>query len=244
MRNELPQTHHTNHRSPVMKQDLFTKHWNIYRKIIARNYMQHREFGEEIRLVLDHFDPEQPLRVLDLGCGDAYQMAIQLKGRVVESYSGYDLAGPALALAEGNMKGLASEVRLEEGKMEELITREKGDFNIIYSSYAIHHLADEEKKVLVGEIRKRLAANGVFILIDTFRTGGESREEYLSRYLKHWLEQWVALTPEERGLVRDHIVTYDYPAFLEDMNQWAVEAGFEVEERPVYDRNHRMIVFK
>lgn len=225
-----------------MKQDLFTSHWNIYQKIIARNYMQHREFGEEIRLVLDQLDPDQPLRVLDLGCGDAQQMANQLKGRVVDSYTGYDLAGPALVLAGENMKGLASEVRLEEGKMEELIVREKRNFNVIYSSYAIHHLADKEKKDLLGEIRKRLAAKGVFIFIDTFRTGNESREEYLSRYLTHWLGQWAALTLEERDLVRDHIVTYDFPALLEDMIQWAGEAGFRVEERPVYDRNHRMVV--
>ena len=206
--------------------------------------MQHREFGEEIRLVLDQLEPGQPLRVLDLGCGDAQQMANQLKGRLVESYTGFDLAGPALALAETNIKGLASEVGLEEGKMEELIASEKRDFNLIYSSYAIHHLADEEKKALIGEIRKKLEKQGVFILIDTFRTGNESREEYLSRYLKHWLDQWVALTLEERDLVRDHIVTYDFPAFLEDMNQWAVEAGFQDEERPWYDRNHRMLVYK
>lgn len=225
-----------------MKQDLFTKHWNIYQEIIARNYMQHGEFGEEIRQVLDRLVPNLPLRVLDLGCGDARQMADQLKGRAVASYTGFDLAGPALVLAQKNMQGLAQEVQVREGKMEEWITREEGGFHLIYSSYAIHHLSDPEKKALLAEVRKKLAPGGLFILIDTYRTGGESREEYLDTYLKQNLDQWATLSAEQKGLVRDHIVNYDFPAILRDMMEWAGEAGFELEESPVYDRFHRMMV--
>ncbi|MFW9611066.1 MAG: hypothetical protein ACMV0J_02575 [Fluviibacter sp.] len=51
--------------------DLFQKSWRVYQDIIEHNYMFHREISAACRTMLQHFQPGQRLRILDLGCGDA-----------------------------------------------------------------------------------------------------------------------------------------------------------------------------
>jgi SAM-dependent methyltransferase len=68
--------------------------WDIYQKVVAGNYMFHREIGAE--LLRAHFDG-RPISILDLGCGDAAALAPLLKGLALQRYRGVDLSETALA---------------------------------------------------------------------------------------------------------------------------------------------------
>ena len=44
--------------------------WTLYEKVIRSNYMRHQEMIRVIQQAVRQID--QPLRVLDLGCGDGW----------------------------------------------------------------------------------------------------------------------------------------------------------------------------
>ena len=77
---------------------LFRETWTTYQKIIASDYMFHRELTRAIASSLMTL-PDTPLSVLDLGCGDASQITGILNAHHIAEYRGCDLSLTALELA-------------------------------------------------------------------------------------------------------------------------------------------------
>jgi methylase of polypeptide subunit release factors len=110
--------------------------WDIYQKVVAGNYMFHREIGAELKRVLRaHFDG-RPISILDLGCGDAAALAPLLKGLALQRYRGVDLSETALALAAENLKALPCPVELTHGHILAALA-EDSSYDVIYSSFAL-----------------------------------------------------------------------------------------------------------
>ncbi|MEY3367953.1 MAG: hypothetical protein RI973_1108 [Bacteroidota bacterium] len=221
---------------------IFRDNWNIYQEIIANNYMYHREIGDYIDQLLARLNIRG--KVLDLGCGDARQLASRLAQHPVQSYTGIDLSGPALAIAAGNLAGAAAAIELQEGPMEVLLKSAAGPFDLIHSSYAVHHLQDEEKKALLADCRRQLAPSGALLLIDVFREKEQSRGDYIEAYTRWMKTAWSSLSAEAVEAVCTHVRNYDFPASFDDMVGWAAGAGFQVEEFPLPDRRHRFLLLE
>jgi SAM-dependent methyltransferase len=221
---------------------IFRDNWSIYQEIIASNYMYHLEIGNYIdQLLRTH---KTSGRVLDLGCGDARQLASRLAKHPVQSYTGIDLSGAALALAAGNLTGAAASVELQEGPMEVLMKSAAGPFDLIHSSYAVHHLQDEEKKTLLADCRQQLTPGGALLLIDVYRETGQPREAYIEAYTRCISTSWHSLSAEAAESVCTHVRDYDFPASITEMMDWAAEAGFRVTEFPLPDRWHRFLLLE
>ena len=77
----------------------FFRVWDTYAKVVAANYMFHRELGGESSRRCASVSG-RPFSVLDLGCGDAATFAPLLEGLSLTSYQGVDLSEAALALAK------------------------------------------------------------------------------------------------------------------------------------------------
>jgi SAM-dependent methyltransferase len=230
-----------------MSQDahiLFTTHWKTYQQVILSNYMLHRDFSVMSDAIIGEAAARGPLRVLDPGCGDAVLIADQLKGHTVLSYTGYDLSGHALELALTNLDGVSRTLHLREGRMEELIGEETGRYNLVYSSYAIHHLSDAQKRSFLKDLYAHLEPGGSFFLIDIFRLDGQDREAYVAGYINMIQEHWDDLVQEEKQRIFDHIRSFDFPATVSDMTIWGKEAGFLVEPCPVIDSRHFALVMR
>jgi ubiquinone/menaquinone biosynthesis C-methylase UbiE len=220
--------------------DIFKAHWTLYQKIVRENYMLHRDFRKLIR---DHlFNERVGLKVLDLGCGDASQILPLLRELPVIRYTGYDLSEPALALARESLALLDAEVMLQAGAMESLILTESLTYDLVYSSYAIHHLQDEQKRQLLQGIANRLLDGGKFIWIDVFRREGQSREDYLDAYLGMIGSTWTTLTPLERDLIFDHIRNFDFPPENTLAIRWMQEAGFSIQISDSTDPFHKIYI--
>ena len=74
--------------------------WHTYRKVVAVNYMHHRETVKaHIEQMLHAQFVGLPFSFLDLGCGDAATLAPLLASMAVQRYKGVDLSETALALA-------------------------------------------------------------------------------------------------------------------------------------------------
>jgi SAM-dependent methyltransferase len=223
---------------------IFRESWNVYQKLIAENYMKHKEFGETLSAVLNQFKHNPSFDILDLGCGDARLMAGQLQSFDHFHYKGFDLSETALAYARQNTSPLKGKANLVNGPMEELIDYETTLFDIIHSSFAIHHLSEEKKQALIMSCAEKLKDDGVFIIADVFRKDNQSRENYMEEYLDVVNTRWTALNESDREIIVNHISRYDFPSVLSEFEKYLSHTGFKVQTKVDIDPWHKMLVIK
>ena len=152
---------------------LFLKSWQVYQQIIRHNYMFHQEIGESVQAALLDLQPGRKLNVLDLGCGDASMALPLLSPDRIAVYTGCDLSQPALDIARQQLSALQIEHQLICDDMTHMIDElSDASIDLVFSSYAIHHLNAIHKQRMVEEIARVLSPSGRFVLIDIFRNEG------------------------------------------------------------------------
>lgn len=118
----------------------------------------HRLEGEGV--LLDHV-PRDVRSVLDLGSGDGRLLAMLQVDRPDMCGVALDFSHVMLAAARERFAG-DDRVEVIEHDLAEPLPVALGSFDAIVSSMAIHHLEDERKRVLLGEVLDRLEPGGVF----------------------------------------------------------------------------------
>jgi len=138
--------------------------------------------------------------VLDLGCGDG--IVTSNLAEADESFSATLVDGSAdmLAKAKERLKG-QNDARYIQASFQEMIQKNilEGDFDLIVSSLAIHHLTMEEKASLFGVIYAHLKPGGRFVNIDVVLAPAEDLEEW---YLSLW-KDWIVETKRSLGIEGD-----------------------------------------
>jgi SAM-dependent methyltransferase len=120
--------------------------------------LQYRQAGEDI---LVEFLPAAPRRVADLGCGDGRLAALVLEHRPdVEEMVVVDRSEPMLEKAQERFAG-DDRVRVVERDLADDLAP-LGTFDLVVSGFAIHHLEDDRKRTLFGDIARQLRPGGVF----------------------------------------------------------------------------------
>jgi tRNA (cmo5U34)-methyltransferase len=117
----------------------------------------HRTEGEA---VLVEVLPERVERVLDLGCGDGRLAGIVHEARPEVLAVGLDFSEPMLEAARGRFAEDGAMEFLRHDLSEPLPAL--GGFQLVVSSFAIHHLEHERKRELYGEVFSVLDPGGVF----------------------------------------------------------------------------------
>lgn len=121
----------------------------------------HRVTAEE--MLLEALPPRVE-RFLDLGTGDGRMIAL-VRGRHPDARAvGLDASEPMLSRATDRFAA-EPQVELRRHDLGLPLTVE-GPFDAIVSGLAIHHLEDERKRALFGEIQALLAPGGVFANLD------------------------------------------------------------------------------
>jgi ubiquinone/menaquinone biosynthesis C-methylase UbiE len=223
---------------------LFSRHWDVYQQVIANNYMRHEEMAAYFDESFGHIVAHKNIRVLDLGCGDAGQVAPVLKLKAIDQYTGYDMSEPALEIARANLKDLPAVKRFVHGQMEVLIRCEQEKFEVIHSSYAIHHLQDSDKKQLLADCYQGLTKGGILIVTDVFRRANQSRSEYIESYVEWMRETWPAIDAADKELIWAHVRQFDFPAAFNEIIAWSRKIGFEVTRQISPDKRHYMLLLK
>jgi tRNA (cmo5U34)-methyltransferase len=136
----------------------------------------HRSTAEE--MLLEALPPEVG-RFLDLGTGDGRVLALVRSRHPRAVAVGLDSSEPMLARAARRFEGDP----LVELRLHELGTPlvEPGPFDAIVSGLAIHHLEDERKRELFGEVHSLLAPGGVFANLDLVRSASPRLHERFRR---------------------------------------------------------------
>src|SRR5262245_35238338 len=117
-------------------------------KYLARaDGIPHRTDGEAVLL---EFIPKDVKRILDLGTGDGRLLALLRIGRGGAHGVALDFSPTMLQAARERFRGDAK-IQVIEHNLDEPLP-DLGLFDVVVSSFAIHHCPDERKRTLYSEI--------------------------------------------------------------------------------------------
>jgi tRNA (cmo5U34)-methyltransferase len=138
----------------------------------------HRLEGEA---VLVELLPERVDRVLDLGSGDGRLLGIVHEARPDALGIGLDFSPPMLEAARERFAEDGAVQILSHDLAEPL--PDLGSFDLVVSSFAIHHLEHERKRELYGEVFARLEPGGVFCNLEHVASPTEALHEEFNALL-------------------------------------------------------------
>lgn len=224
--------------------ELFRKNWTTYQKLLQFNNLHHNEiiagFSQELQGL------PSDAAVLDIGVGDAWlpTKLFSLPGMPTElrRFTGVDTTGEALSFARSTARIPATDVEFVENDMSDYMrTCPANTFDVIMSSYAIHHLDTAGKAELLKDIYRCLKPDGIILWGDVYNyLPGTTRDEVMIRW-KDIFMNYQGLTLEERQDVFDHVSTYDLPEDLHTMHSILEEAGF-TDLKKCYDDGYYTVV--
>ncbi len=129
----------------------------------ARDYLERRRsiphLDEGYAALLEFLTPT-PRRVLDLGTGDGYLLAFIRDAHPHVTGVAADFSAEMLDRARARFADVPVDVA--EHDLDEPLPTSWGQFDAVVSSAAIHHVTDDRKRALYGEVFDVLAPGGVF----------------------------------------------------------------------------------
>jgi len=203
--------------------------WNLYARILANNYMRHRDIAAVVREHLAVLD--RSCRVLDLGCGDGWMARECLRNTRVLRFVGVDSSADAIARAQAcPPAGCEPDNAGLDLHCEDVVTAlpalPAGEFDLVLSSYCLHHFSQPRKREILRQIRRVLTADGSFIWTDLARHSQQTRDTYLQSVFHMIRQDYRTLGPEEIEETVAHIANSDYPEEEQWMLATARECGF------------------
>ncbi len=222
----------------------FFDEWSIYEEILAQNYMHHDDIYRRVQAFFAERFDARAIKILDLGCGSARHLAPVLLTCALRGYVGYDLSDAALAQARRNLASLDCPVRLHRGDLLDGLRSQNEHFDLIFTSFALHHLSSAAKFEFFQLAAEKLSESGVILVIDTFRDGDESRELYLDRYCA-WLGTRCKTIPAPaQALMFEHVRSCDFPESAEDLKRMAARAGLKSKTKIEHIHWHQIWSFE
>ncbi|HEY1738143.1 MAG TPA: class I SAM-dependent methyltransferase [Acidimicrobiia bacterium] len=132
------------------------------RYLQSRGRIPHRLEGYD---VLVEVVPERVGRVLDLGTGDGCTLAMVLDARPGSTGVGVDFNREMHTHFETRFAG-DDRVDLVAHNLDEPLPATLGRFDLVVSSFAIHHCMPERQRALYGEVRELLDPGGTFVNLE------------------------------------------------------------------------------
>jgi tRNA (cmo5U34)-methyltransferase len=198
-----------------------------------------REFDELILRLIPRYDemldaliaaipflPDQPLRIIDLGCGTG-TLAMRLKQRFSKArITCLDLAENMLALARAKLVGYEG-IEFEHG---DLLTHAlKGPYDVAVSSLALHHLeTEQDKRNFYRRLYAALAPGAVFWTADAALGATPAVNQMYMEKWKEFMRRSMTERQIDERFAKDS--QEDHPATLADHFRWMQGAGFVAPE--------------
>ncbi|HEX5616680.1 MAG TPA: class I SAM-dependent methyltransferase [Acidimicrobiia bacterium] len=175
------------------------------RYLAERDAIPHRAEGFAVLFELI----DAPRRVLDLGTGDGLLLAMVLDRAPEATGVALDFQPEMLRRAHERFAGDAR-VSIVQHDLDDRLP-DLGTFDLVVSSFAIHHVVDERKRVLAREVFERLEPGGLFANLEHVASAtAPLHEEFLAA---------IGKTPAQ-----------DDPsnklAAVEDQLEWLRDVGF------------------
>ncbi len=117
---------------------------------------------------------------------------------------------------------------------------EEGEYGVVISALAIHHLTDEKKQKHFRKIYYSLRPCGMFINADQVLGASEFSERIYTSAWRTMVENHTELTPEEKLSAFERI-KLDKMSTLENQLKWLQDAGFNDAEN--FYQSYNFVVF-
>lgn len=168
------------------------------------------------------FATNEPLRVIDLGCGTG-TVALRVKQRFPRArITCLDLAENMLALARAKLASYDG-IEFEQGDF--LAYPLKGPYDAAVSSLALHHLqTDEDKRNFYRRLYAALVPGAVFWTADAALGATPTINELYMEKWKEYMRRSMTEREIEERFAKD--AQEDRPATLADHFRWVEAAGF------------------
>ena len=118
--------------------------------------------------------------------------------------------------------------------MVDYIARCDQQFDVIMTSFAMHHLPADIKQAWLMDIAKHLTPRGQLVLVDTCCPAGMSRDETVQLYLDH-IADWP-LSTDDKATITTHMWSSDFPESEAFMNDALTAA--ELHHTTIYKHPH------
>jgi tRNA (cmo5U34)-methyltransferase len=128
-----------------------------------RDSIPHRADG--YAAVLELIAADDIGRVLDLGTGDGYTLARVLTAHPGATGVGLDFSSEMLARAR-SLLGSDARVEIRQHDLDQPLPHGLGAFDLVVSSFAIHHCVPERQKALYAEVFEHLVGGGRFVNLE------------------------------------------------------------------------------
>jgi tRNA (cmo5U34)-methyltransferase len=145
----------------------------------AIDYLEHRALiprRAESYSVLSEILPERVERVLDLGTGDGCTLELVLDAHPGATGVGLDFQDEMLTRARARFAGRAG-VEIGRHDLDAPLSADLGHFDVVVSSFAIHHVVPERQRALYGEVFDRLVPGGLFANVEHVASSTPRRHE-------------------------------------------------------------------
>jgi len=106
------------------------------------------------------------------------------------------------------------------------LAQTKERFDIVFTSYALHHLTRAEKTEFFRLAHSVLNENGMLLIIDIMRESNETLAVYLDNYCQWVREQWLQCEEQEFTAIFQHIRNNDLPETAAILSVLAETADF------------------
>jgi len=140
-----------------MPENRWTSSDHVHEYLGRADSIPHRSEGEATLL---EFLPAQATRILDLGTGDGRLLALAKQRYPQAQCVGLDFSPAMLERARKRFAGDAA-VRILPHDLDHPLPG-LGKFDLVISSFAIHHLVHERKRSLYAEVFAKLSPGGAF----------------------------------------------------------------------------------
>jgi ubiquinone/menaquinone biosynthesis C-methylase UbiE len=189
----------------------------------------------DVMLRILRFAQRPPRRVLDVGCGDAVLLAVVLEAHPEASGIGLDFSPPMLEQARSRLAAFGPRAATVEADMGTPAWRQsvQGPFDAVVSGFAIHHLPDERKEALYGEIFGLLSPGGVFLNCEHVASPTPRLEQVFDDAMSEHLWRSRCQRGEDVSREQVHRDFLERPdraanilALVEDQCCWLREIGF------------------
>ncbi|MCI0334799.1 MAG: class I SAM-dependent methyltransferase [Planctomycetes bacterium] len=199
---------------------------SMYDAVVQADYMQHTEL---VATLADWARTQTvPLRIIDLGCGDAWLATHAFRDANVEMYRGVDVSDSSGERARHNTAIWPGRTEVATGNLADFLHKTPdASANVVLASYSVHHLSSEAKIALIADCRRVLVPGGTFFWIDPVRNDNESRDDYINRLTHVMQNDWTALTLDDREKACTHVRTSDFPETGRWMFDQVQRAGFQ-----------------
>jgi SAM-dependent methyltransferase len=223
---------------------LFRHSWSLYDALAEMNYMHHQEIYACVAELMRDIHQRGPWTIMDLGCGNARFLAPCLISTTPEHYIGIDLSPPALEEAHARFLAELPSCTLHCANMLTFMETSPPLADVVFSSFAVHHLSLDEKKRLFLACAKALRPNGLISLVDVAREEDQDRQSYLASYIGAMRSQWICISDSDLDAACAHVQDFDYPETLSTLRSMAKEAGLNSFELKASYGAHKVIVIR